>query len=319
MTSAQILRNSDFCSRLEFLSRSYEKESLTPMQLLSRGIHAGLTSEAKDPGQSAGDYVMSLAVSRPIDTPQTDLLGLAEHTAALADMITWILRPGDPWASPGSVELGEHTWIPESYIGPGGLRRVVLVDRWSDERAIAESFDWGTLEGVIYDVPMTLIVVVLGASHDGRRHGPLAKGYLHPVSQDLRFKKRDGEPFGPSWNIIYREDFKGDREEWLESMTEDGVLDDHLILHQMEVSSHSGEVLDLASSNLSRLAGTVEPPSPQLAQCFDPIRKCTFRSCCPHFRMPSAEGGFLRIEGSERSSATSPALIQSKPSAWRVR
>ena len=295
MTSAQVLRNSDFCSRLEFLSRSWEKDSLTPMQLLSRGIHAGLISEAKDPGTAAGDYVISLAVSRPIDTPQTDLLGLAEHTAALADMITWILRPGDPWANPGSVELGEHTWIPESYIGPGGLRRVVLVDRWSDERAIAESFDWGTLEGVIYDVPMTLIVVVLGASHDGRRHGPLSKGWLHPVNQDLRFRKRNDTDFCGTWNIVYREDFKGDREEWLESMTEDQVFEDHLILHPVEASIEPAPLLDLACSKLSLVSDTVELPDIQLAQCFDPIRKCPFVSCCPYFRMPSAGGGFIQL------------------------
>lgn len=289
------LSDDDFCSRLEFLGRSWEKESLSPMQLLARGIEHGLTSESEDGGQAAGDRVMSLAVSRPIDTLQSDLLGLAEHTSALADYIVWLLRTGDPWKRPTPVKLNGQPWEPECYLGPNRtLRRVVLVDRWDDARAIAERFDWRSLEATIYDTPMTLVVVVLGASRDGRRHGPLSRGYVHPVSQQLRFRKRDQSDFGDTWAPIFRENFKGDRDEWLEALTEDGVLEDHLILHPVELPENQTQILSLAGDKLSSLRDTVEPPVPQLGQCFDPIRKCPFRSCCPYFRMPSEELGFLR-------------------------
>jgi len=302
----QLLNNDDFCRRLPILGRSWERESLSPMQLLSRGIEAGLTSESDDPGQDAGDRVMSLAVSRPIETAQSDLLGLAEHTAALADMIVWLLRTGSPWQRPAPVRLGNHLWEPDSFLGPDGtLRRVVLCDRWSEDRATAESFDWRTLEAAIYDMPMTLVVVVLGASRDGRRHGPLSKGYLHPVSQDLRFRKRDGGDFCSTWNTCYREDFKGDREEWLEAMTEDGVLEETVLLHPVEPEESTlREVLVLlAAEKLSRVRSTSALPEPQFQQCFDPIRQCPFRSCCPYFRMPSETNGFLRVPAPHPATA----------------
>jgi len=303
-STAHKLSSDDFCRRLVHLEASWERESLSPMQLLSRGIEAGLTSESDDPGQDAGDRVMSLAVSRPIETAQSDLLGLAEHTAALADMIVWLLRTGSPWQRPAPVRLGNHLWEPDSFLGPDEtLRRVVLCDRWSEERAIAECFDWRTLEAAIYDMPMTLVVVVLGASRDGRRHGPLSKGYLHPVAQDLRFRKRDGGDFCSTWNTIFREDFRGEREEWLQAMTADGVLEDHVILHPTDPSANQHAIRELAERKLARLSDTVALPEPQLQQCFDPIRQCPFRSCCPYFRMPSETNGFLRVPAPHPATA----------------
>lgn len=303
------LSNDDFCHRLEFLSRSWERESLSPMQLLSRGIEAGLTSDAKDPGQVAGDRVMTLAVSRPIETPQTDLLGLAEHTSALGDFVSWMLRDGPPWKHPEVTDVGGHPWYPESYLGPRGLRRLVLCDRWDESRQIAESFDWRTLEGVIYDMPMTLIVVVLGASRDGRRHGPLSKGWLHPVSGDLRFRKRDSTDFGANWPVTFRENFRGEREEWLESMVEDGVLDETVLVHPVGDVAQSSEILELARNQMEGFSTEVLPP-PQLAQCFDPIRQCPYRSCCPYFRAPSEVGGFINIRAA--SSLAGESLPRSR-------
>lgn len=265
------------------------------MQLLSRGIEHGLTCESDDPGQSAGDRVMSLAVSRPIETAQSDLLAVAEHYAALSDMIVYLLRTGEPWLRPEPVMVGEHLWVPESFIGPSDtLRRVVLVDRWDEARETAESFDWRTLEAAVYGLPMTLVVVVLGASRDGRRHGPLSKGWVHPVSQDLRFKKRDDTNFGPTWNTTFREAYKGEREEWFDAMAEDGVAEEAVILQELDPSPNQDALVALANSKLSRLLDTAELPEPQLAQCFDPIRQCPFRSTCPYFRMPSESNGFIR-------------------------
>lgn len=294
LSTPQLLNDADFCARLPILGQKWEKESLTPMQLLARGIDHGLNCESDDPGQSSGDRVMTLAVSRPIDTPQSDLLGLAEHTAALADMITWLLRTGPSWQRPAALKVGTHLWQPDSFLGPHGLRRVVLVDRWSDERAEAERFDWRSLEGVIYAMPMTLVVVVLGASRDGRRHGPLSKGWIHPQAGDLRFRKRNGSGFGENWKPVFRESFGGDREEWLEALSEDRVLEESLILHEVAFPEHSDKILALANSRLKGLADSEELPEPQLSRCHDPIRKCPFVSCCPHFRMPSGKSGFIR-------------------------
>ena len=298
MSTAKLLSDDDFCRRLEYLSRSWERESLSPMQLLARGIESGLTCEAKDPGQHAADRVMELAVSRPIETPRENLLEIAEHHAALADFIVYLLRTGGPWLRPEPIPLGKYVWQPESFLGPNhSLRRVVLCDRWTEERAIAESFDWRTLESAIYDMPMTLVVVVLGASRDGRRHGPLSKGWEHPVSRDLRFRKRDGEDFGSTWIPVFRENFRDDREAWLESMIEDGVLDETVQIFEVPILDRGKRdaILGICASRLDHIVGTLKLPEPQLSQCFDPIRICPFRSCCPYFRMPSELNGFRKV------------------------
>ena len=281
--TASRLADADFCSRLEFLSRSWEKESLSPMQLLARGIEHGLTCESDDPGLAAGNHTLSLAVSRPIDTPREDLLKIAEHTSALADMIVWMLRTGDPWERPDAIE----GWEPESYVGPNGLRRVVLCDHWNDQRSLAESFDWRTLEGTVYGVPMTLVVVVLGASRDGKRHGPLSKGWLHPRSGDLRFRKRDDTPFKETWDPCFRENCKDGREKWLEAMTEDRVLEECLILHEVGVSEHSDKIRALACNTLHRLAdsrGTSLARTTAFSVLGSNSEVSLLHQCCPHFQ-----------------------------------
>lgn len=268
------------------------------MQLLYRGVEYGLETPSDDPSQAAGDEVMRLAVSRPIDTPQTDLLGLADHTAALADMIVWILRPGEAWERMTSCVVGGEQWSASAYVHSSGLRRIVLCDRWDEERLIQEAHDWRTLEGTIYGLPMTLYIIVLGASRNGRRHGPLSKGWLHPVNQTLRFNKRDDTDFSDSWVSTFRENYLGTQEEWLESMIEDGVLTDCVRTHELAVpdEAYREDIRKLAARKLARIRTQAEIPDPQLSQCDGPISPCQFSSCCPYSRMPSERNGFILLE-----------------------
>ena len=105
MTSAEKLESADRCLRAPFLSRKWERRILHPTAALYRAIETGLTySGEEDCGQVAGDALMTLAVDRGLDSPQADLFGLANHLAALADYITWLLRPsGFPWEQPADV------------------------------------------------------------------------------------------------------------------------------------------------------------------------------------------------------------------------
>lgn len=295
MTTPQRLRNSDFCRRREFLERSWELNALTPMQLLSRAVTHGLLSKSKEPDRDAADWLLETACKRPLDTPREDLLGIVEHHQSLAEMIVWILREGPAWERPEAIRVGKHLWEPESFLGPNRtLRRVVLCDHWDEQRAIAETFDWATQESVLYGMPINLIVVVLGPSRDGRRHGPLAKGWIHPVSQQLRFRRRDGTGFDGNWKPIFREHFKGDQAEWLESMQEDQVLDETILVHPVEIREPD-RVRALAGRCLDQMQENVGLPDIQLGQCFDVVRKCPFRSACPYFREPSESLGFIKL------------------------
>ena len=63
MTSAELLEGADRCARIPYLSRSWQRNTLTPMGALYRSIEAGLESPDPDPGQCAGDTLMGLAVA----------------------------------------------------------------------------------------------------------------------------------------------------------------------------------------------------------------------------------------------------------------
>lgn len=286
--TAALLNADDFCRRSAVLGRSWQRNLISPTAALYQGIEAGLEHEGDDPGQAAGDALMTLAVERGLDTTQGDLFGLANHLSSIADFIVWMLRTGDHWKHPERLE----TFEPCSYVSDGRLRRVVICDRWDEKRIIAEEHDWRTLEGCIYGLPMDLLVFVLGASRDGRRHGPLTRGWLHPVAQDLRFQKRDGGEFGGNWSRVFREEFQGSREDWLNGMTADGVLEDVVLTHTV-YPEHAEEVKTLAYRKLARLqSGEADP---QLSQCFSAISPCQFNAACPYFREPSEALGFVRL------------------------
>jgi hypothetical protein len=142
---------------------------------------------------------------------------------------------------------------------------------------------------------MTLLVAIIGARRDNRWHSPFTRGYEHPVSRELRFERRDGEPFKDSWDKVWREQFKGDRADWLEAMTADGLLSEHLLLHRVDPPPHTAVLRQLVASQLAGLAERRELPPAQLGMCFY-SHPCPFRSACPNWRMPSEQIGFLRIE-----------------------
>lgn len=241
---------------------------------------------------AASDEVFRLATSRPIETEQSDLLGLAEHCAALAEIVTWILRTAGPWRKPPNLPY----WTPSCWTGPSGLRRIAFTDRWDDRRALGEGRDWRTLEGALYGLPMTIIGVVLGPMRDGRRHGPLTKGWLHPRSQELRFRKRDGGGFDGNWQPVWRERYQGNREEWLEAMTQDGVLEETIIVNPpIEFDAEeTKKIRQLAESKIRQIHGKMNSER-NLSRCFDPIHPCEFRFPCAYFKEPEEGKGFVKI------------------------
>jgi hypothetical protein len=293
MSTASRLVADDHCHRLEFLSRSWERHTLNPMAALYRSIEAGLESDSDDPGQVAGDTLMGLAVDRGLETPQSDLLGFAEHHAAIADFVVYLLREGPPWEHPEDKDR----WVSGAYLNDSGsrLRRVVLVDRWSNEKAIAEEKSWRSMgECALYGVPMDLIVINLGQNREGRRHGPISKGVLHPQNHNLRFMRRDGDAFGPNWERVFRESSNIGREEWLESMTIDGVMEEVITFHEVSIPSNINAIHKIIDRKISNLAKVDVLPDPQFAQCFSPLGNCEFSQCCPYFQLPSAETGHIR-------------------------
>lgn len=296
MDSPTLLSEDDRCRRAAHYSLKWEPPAIRPTEALYRAIEYGLQDDSgDDPGDAASEHLMELATSRGLDSNQEDILGEAEHLGGIAAFVTWLLRTGAAWKRPEAIKLPNGTlWTPGAFLSAdeGHLRRVVLCGRWDAYRLVEEEHDWRTLESAIYGVPMDLIVVVLGQERNGRRHGPLCKGWTHPVSKTLRFRKRDGSEFDGAWNAIFREQSDFSREDWLEAMTEDQVLPEAIKIHQVGVLFERISYPDAAQKKLDAAIQEKSAPDPQFSRCFDRFRPCQFRSCCPQGIEPSEKGGF---------------------------
>ncbi len=299
MTStAQQLSEDDFCRRLPWLLARWEPSSLPPKSILARSVAHGLMSNADDPGEAASEEVMRLATEVGIDTAETDLLGLAEHISALANFLTWMLRAtGLPWQRPEPVKLPNgSTWFSGAFLGASerDLRHIALVDRWDAWTRMALENSWAVRgEIAVYRVPMTAIAIPVGKLRSGRWSNPFTAAWRHPVAKTLRFQRRDGADFGQTWEKVWREKDEATREEWLEAMTEDGVLAESVTIHPVQLSPLDTDTRTLAEKSMLRVAGTREIPDPQFSRCFDRIRLCPFRVACPRGAMPSEALGFL--------------------------
>lgn len=288
LPSPTILSSDDHCHRLAYLIQRYTPPALTPKEILTRAIEHGLTSTEDDYAQAASDFAMELCTANTIDTEQTDLLGLAEHISSLAQMVVWVGRTKGPWKRPDDLQ----NWHSGAFLSEDErrLRILVCVDRWDAFREMELRSSWQVAgECSAYQVPMDIIVVVIGKLRNGRWVSPWTTGYRHPVAKDLRFRKRDGESFGPTWEKVWRE---GDPVEWLDAMTDDGVLWE--CVRALTVDVPERETVTLSVEMLERISGESKIPRPQLSNCFNRMRLCPFRSCCPHGRTPE-ELGFLKL------------------------
>lgn len=266
-------------------------------------VDAGLTAKDDDPGQFAGDESMSIFTLRQVETKQNDLYGLGVHTAAMADLITTVLRSGGPWARPENVRLGEQAWESGAWLDPSGVRlhRVVIADRLTPERLEAEKHSWRQLgEVCVYGLPMTVKFVTIGQQREGRHASPWSKGWLHPVgNRTLRFKKRDGTGLsGKGWKPIFREDVdQFSRDFWLDAMRTDGVMTDLMFDVEIPVPPKEAvvKIRKLAERKLERIYSTKETPEPQPSQCWG-LTTCQFVNVCWQFRKePTERDGFIRL------------------------
>lgn len=301
METSSFLMADDRCRRSAFWSQDWERNLVAPTSALYQGIEAGLSYDEgdEDPGQVAGDTVFTLASERGLDTPQADQLGQAQHMGALADILTFFLRKGEPWVKPEAVEVGETSWEAGVWLDATAtrLRRLVLVDNWSENRARSEKHSWRTIgEACVYDMPVVETVLVVGQNRDGRRHSPWSKAWLHPVNQDLRMRKRDGEKFSGKWRPVWREDVDYNRETWIETMVDDGVVTD--VVFEVEIPPPSGitrvKVLDLMQRKLAEIRGLKATPDPCPSVCDWPS-PCQFVGACWNFTVPSESNGFIQI------------------------
>ena len=297
MHTALLLAEDDFCVRRAFYSQRWRPAVLRPKEILTRSVEFGLMADG-DSGEAAEAESLRLATEIGIDTEQSDLLSLAEHIGALANFLAWLLRGTQPpYKRPEPISLPDgQEWVSGAFLSQNerSLRQMKLVDRWDAWAQMALENSWQIMgECAAYRVPMSIVVVEIGKLRKGRWSNPLTTGCRHPVSKTLRFRKRDGEDFGSTWERVFRETDKATREEWLDAMVDDGVLAENLHVHSVEISPLSETIQALAAKRLSAIRETTVTPDLQPSQCFDRIQPCPFRSCCPRGVEPSESMGFM--------------------------
>ncbi len=307
MSTAELLTAFETCPRKGFYGRSWALQRLSPSRMVSEALRVALTAP-NDPGkpfgETAGDAMMQLGEDRGLDTDIHNIYDVVVHHACLADiLVSAIRKPADPpWLLPEPVQ----NWRSGCYLSPDGshLRRVVLVTHWTDEREVSESRSWFSIGEIIhYELPMQLVVLVIGQQRNGKRHSPWAAGFLHPQNHTLRFRKKGrsvSEVFNDKWERINREDHAEiSRETWLNGMLKDDVLPEVCFRVDVPVpeKQRRNKILGLVKRQMDRLESIKRTPDPNLSTCYWPV-PCQFRKCCHVLpeREPSEQNGFIQIQ-----------------------
>jgi len=166
------------------------------------------------------------------------------------------------------------------------LRRVLCVSNWSDDRLRSELRSWYCLGEVChFNMPMQMIVAIVGQIRDSRRQSHWCKGLQHPKSKALRFQRRTKkttEGFNESWQVIWREEHAEiSKEKWLQSMLDDDVLRENLFVVDVPVPGKTEveKVKEMAQKKLQKIQSLKSLPEKKLSNCEYP-NPCPFRACC---------------------------------------
>lgn len=258
---------------------------VSPIRALYMALDAGLRT-AKDPERAAENELLALAASPGLDIVGHDIYAVAMSHAKLAGILAAALRSAwsAPWTPVEPVDLPEgHQWQSAAYsTGDGHLRRIALVDRWSDDRKQQECSGWRMIgEVCALEKPILLTAVTIGATQDKRRHSAWTRCWRHPRNRTFRFQRKTStEDFGSTWVPVWREDSGIPTADWLSQMRSDGCMTD--LVHTVQVPVPKGQQAYLAE--MTRIAGKLEilpeVPSMRLAGChgFSP---CPFLGVCP--------------------------------------
>ena len=287
--SAEHLTVVELCPRRAVWTSQYATR-ISLIGALYRALHAGLKAE-KNPDQAAANELLGIASNPGLDLIGEGVYAIAVHYSWLAGIISQALRNAfpAPW-SDWRVEpptLGLESWRSGLYdAGDGIPRRLVLVDKWSDDRKASERRGWRTLgETVALGRAIAVTAIEIGSSREKHRVSPWTRCYRHPRNDVFRFRRMNSdEDFSHAWKAVWREDSGIPTAEWLARMQHDGVLD---CVHTMNVPPPArrddflGRMSEIAEEMKWWEEHPEQTPPIRLAGCLDPIRgACAFISVC---------------------------------------
>jgi len=271
----------DRCPRLCKWEADHLQLRIKPLAALYAGVEAGVE------GKSAKDAVMSLAANPGLDLQGIETYSVAIHLAFLAEILsTYLLAGGEKWVRNGNLfKSGDE------------LRRIILTDRWSEDRKMQEIRSWRTVAEVCRrDTPILLNFLTIGQSSDNRRISPWTRGWTHPRNQGLRFKKKDGDSPGETWNLQWRERSGYPVERWLGRMQVDGVFGDLVHSVQVKIPKRREEYLREIQRIEGEIAELPDNPPMRRSGCYANFSPCQFLDVCHHqgVKTPS-ECGWIKL------------------------
>jgi len=255
------------------------------MEMLHWAVRRTIIEDMPNPGDTAGEHYVTLCSTRGLamGSEHSNYYAAGMHHAAIADLVVTAIHKHQPWQRLDKRGI----WEPSALVVGDQLRRFIAVSHWSEEREAFERHSWYVLGEIAhYEMPMQMVVAVLGPMRGGRRSGYFSKGLLHPSQKNLRFRRKKGKTIGDfkeTWLPIFREEHAEiSRETWLQAMMDDDVLQEVLFVVRVPVPEPETcrTIRELAKVQLEKLQAITTLPPKQLATCWDPIAPCPFRVCC---------------------------------------
>lgn len=286
--NAEKLAVFDSCQRRAVWQDRYQIPRISVVGALYRALDAGLRA-TENPSRAAEDEFMALAANPGLSVIGRDVYAVAMHHSRIAGIVSLALRsafkcPWTVWDDP-EPRQASPLWRSALYDAGNGIpRRVVLVDRWSDDRKESELRSWRTLGEIsMLSRPISVTAVTIGASKSGRRHSAWTKCYRHPKNNTFRFKRKGaGEDLGANWKPEWREDTAIRTEDWLSQMQKDDCITEHVNTVQVPVHPRRQEFVEQIRTmdrDMLRWERSSDTPPMRMSGCYA-FTPCPFLDVC---------------------------------------
>jgi len=320
---ARSLSELQSCPRKFLLNLDYEVLHFRPKSLLDACLRVGVQriSNSEDIEAVVGDAktrFLQAAANPGLDAPRgTDTYKLAKDYIV---MLETILRVAARWGllplhdSPSVALNSTVQWQPLAFEDANGeLRRFITIDKWTDADLSRELHSWYCVGDMCATrKPMTIHVIEIGQTRNGRRASAWARGWKHPTMPNLKmhFAHKDGSAF-KGWLPVYLAD-GGDAEEWVEQMYGEGVA--QALVRTVPVAMPGEKTrLDTVwqmlqeANRAGRLIAERGPrrwmAQPMSRVACDGMVPCSFQSVCHGENVKVEEIGLYRIRKQEYATA----------------
>lgn len=234
-----------------------------------------------------------------------------DWTAMLSTILPSVVRRGlTPLADAPSVKLnGTVVWQPRAWQGTDSrLHRWVTVDHWGQADLVRELHSWWTLGDIAATrLPMTIHVIEIGQTRNGRRQSPWARAWKHPAmpALRLRFKRVDGSEFRGYVPFYLADQSRVDAEAWVDQMWQERAADP--LMHDVAVDVPDAATCDIVTRDILAEAAAMRDlltdrqstpfyVLPMTRTACDGFVPCSWQSVCyaPQVTDPSTLGLYQR-------------------------